>query len=61
MEEIRKFIGADSLGYLSLSGMLEAMETGEDSACTACWTLEHPVAIPAVDAQQLRLFERMKK
>lgn len=61
VDEIREFIGADSLDYLSLPGMLEAMETGEDSACTACWTLEHKVAIPAVDAQQLRLFERLKK
>ncbi|MBD3866613.1 MAG: amidophosphoribosyltransferase [Acidobacteria bacterium] len=61
VDEIRDFVGADSLAYLSLAGMLEAMRTDEASACTACWTLEHPVAIPAVDAQQLRLFERTRK
>ena len=61
VEEIRDFIGADSLGYLSLAGMLQAMGTEESAACTACWTLEHPVAIPAAEAQQLRLFERVKK
>ena len=61
VDGVRDFIGADSLGYLSLSGMLEAMKTDEASACTACWTLEHPVTIPAVDAQQLRLFERGRR
>ncbi len=61
VEEIRDFIGADSLGYLSLEGMLQAMGTDESAACTACWTLEHPVEIPAAEAQQLRLFERVKK
>ena len=61
VEEIRDFIGADSLGYLSLEGMLQAMGTDKSAACTACWTLEHPEVIPAAEAQQLRLFERVKK
>ncbi len=58
MEEIREYVGSDSLGYLSLQGLLKAMEAEPDSFCTACWTDEHPVAIPRAEADQLRLFER---
>ncbi|MGH9947709.1 MAG: hypothetical protein ACRD6X_10945, partial [Pyrinomonadaceae bacterium] len=35
---IRDFIGADSLGYLSLEGMLEAIGIAATSSCNACWT-----------------------
>ncbi len=59
-EEIAGFIEADSLGYLSLHGMLEAIGTVREKACTACWTLDHPVVIPAAESEQLRLFEKLK-
>jgi len=45
VEEIRKFIGADSLGYLSLEGMLEAAGINADSACVACWNERYPTRI----------------
>ena len=45
VEEIRKFIEADSLGYLSLDGMIEATEISANSACTACWTGNYPTRI----------------
>ncbi len=45
VEEIRKFIGADSLGYLSAEGMLEAFGRPQQAACTACFTGIYPVAI----------------
>ena len=38
VEEIREFIGADSLGYLSAEGMLEAFGRPQQAACTACFT-----------------------
>lgn len=41
-EEIRKFIGADSLNYLSLEGMLEAADKSK-GFCTACFTQDYPV------------------
>jgi amidophosphoribosyltransferase len=44
-EDIRRFIEADSLGYLSLEGMLEATGIHADSACTACWTERYPTRI----------------
>lgn len=45
IEEIRKFIEADSLGYLSLEGMVEAIGISRDSSCVACWTEQYPTRI----------------
>jgi amidophosphoribosyltransferase len=39
VEEVQKFIGLDSLCYLSLPGMLEATGTGEDRFCLACFNV----------------------
>jgi len=61
IEEIRRFIGADSLGYLSLEALLRAARYARDEVCTACWTEDHPVAIPRAEAEQLRLFERARR
>jgi len=45
VEEIRRFIEADSLGYLSLEGMLEACGFPASSSCVACWTGRYPTRI----------------
>jgi amidophosphoribosyltransferase len=45
VEEVCKFIGADSLGYLSIAGMLEAVGIAENSACMACWTEKYPIPL----------------
>ncbi len=45
VEEIRKFIEADSLGYLSVEGMLEAFGRPQQATCTACFTGIYPVEI----------------
>jgi amidophosphoribosyltransferase len=45
VEEIRRFIEADSLGYLSLEGMYRAVGRGS-TFCTACYTNEYPVSVP---------------
>ena len=43
VEEIRDFIGADSLAYLSLQGLKKACEDGaQTSYCTACYTGSYP-------------------
>ena len=44
-EEIRTYIGADSLGYLSLEGMLQAIGIDEAASCTACWSGKYPTLI----------------
>ena len=61
VEQIREFIGADTLGYLSLEGMLSAMERDASSVCTACWNDDHPVSLPRAEAEQLRLFEKTRR
>lgn len=43
--KIAEHIGADSLGYLSLEGMLSAIDIASESSCTACWTGKYPTLI----------------
>ena len=46
LEEIRKFLEADSLGYLSLSGLREAVEDEEThDYCYACYTGDYPTEL----------------
>ncbi|MER3426766.1 MAG: amidophosphoribosyltransferase [Pyrinomonas sp.] len=45
VEEVRAFIEADSLGYLSLEGMLEACGFPREVSCVACWTGQYPTRI----------------
>jgi amidophosphoribosyltransferase len=40
---IRDFIGADSLEYLSLEGMLNSMPLPQENFCTACFTGKYPI------------------
>jgi amidophosphoribosyltransferase len=46
VEEICASIGADSLGYISTEGMIEASGQPRERLCTACFTGEYPVPIP---------------
>ena len=43
--EINKFIGADSLSFLSYESMIEATELPEDVFCTSCFTGNYPIDI----------------
>jgi amidophosphoribosyltransferase len=45
VEEIRDHIGADSLGYLSLEGLIRATGMPRDSFCHACFSGEYPIPI----------------
>jgi len=45
VDEIRRFIEADSLGYLSLEGMITATGLSPDSTCVACWNGKYPTRI----------------
>ena len=45
VEEIGKFIGVDSLKYLSLEGMLEAVSGGKNGFCTACFSGKYPTKV----------------
>ncbi len=50
IEEIRAFIGADSLAYLSLEGLKKACGEGETATyCSACYTGHYPTNLIDVD------------
>lgn len=46
VQEIGAYVGADSLGYLSLDGMVEASGGGKDRFCRACFDGEYPIPVP---------------
>ncbi len=56
-EEIRKYITADSLAYLSLDGMLKAAPGSPDHYCNACFTERYPISFTRAEELQLGLFE----
>ncbi|MBS3147232.1 hypothetical protein J4471_06085 [Candidatus Woesearchaeota archaeon] len=41
-DEIRKYIGANSLSYLSIEGMLNAIGLPKEKSCNACFTGNYP-------------------
>ncbi len=43
--EIKDFIGADSLGYLSIDGLIKAVDLPRDTFCLACFTGHYPVPV----------------
>jgi amidophosphoribosyltransferase len=43
--EICRFIGADSLGYLSIAGLIKAVDLPRDTFCLACFTGDYPVPV----------------
>ena len=45
VEEIREHIGADTLGYLSLDGLVRATGGRASDFCSACFTGEYPIPI----------------
>src|SRR5215218_1547199 len=55
IEEIRQYIEADSLAYLSLEGMLASVSSPPETYCTACWTGDYRVPITG-DRRQAELF-----
>jgi amidophosphoribosyltransferase len=57
VEEIRRYLGADSLGYLSLEGMLKATGSEPANFCHACFTGQYRVGIAPEATPQLRLFD----
>jgi len=56
VDEIREQIGADSLGFISVDGMVTATQQAEDRLCTACFTGKYPIE-PPVDARHLLMWQ----
>jgi len=58
VDEIRRSLGADSLGYISLDGLTEATAVPADELCRACFDGQYPIAIPPEQAKLLNLEEK---
>ena len=50
-EEIRKFLGADSLGYISMAGLRQAVDDREGKFCTSCYTGVYPTDLVQLETR----------
>jgi amidophosphoribosyltransferase len=57
IEQIRRYVTADSLGYLSLEGMLATAPDASQHYCNACFTDKYPITLTKAEQMQLGLFE----
>lgn len=63
VDEIRDYLGVDSLSYLSREGMLASLETTNSDFCDACFSGEYPIPIDpdfqkdVFERHQLRFFD----
>src|SRR3954467_826591 len=55
IEDIRKYIAADSLAYLSLGGLKRAVQPKQNSYCTSCYTGVYPLPFPRDEQAYLQL------
>lgn len=60
VEEIRTSIGADSLGYVSLEGLVESTGVAMDRLCRACFDGVYPVALPEPELLGKHLLEGLE-
>lgn len=62
IDQIRDYLGVDSLHYLSMEGLLSCMKEAPQSYCTACWTgqyrldPDHPESEYVIEPEQMKIF-----
>jgi amidophosphoribosyltransferase len=61
LDEIRDFLEADSVGYLSLEGLLTAVGAERRTYCSSCYTGVYPVEFPRDEATYLQLALKLDK
>jgi amidophosphoribosyltransferase len=59
VENVRRSIGADTLGYVSTEGMIAATEQPRSRLCTACFTGDYPIELPPEAAIGKNVLEGM--
>ncbi|MFC2392354.1 amidophosphoribosyltransferase [Rothia sp. HSID18067] len=57
VNEIAASLGADSLGFISQDGMMAATEQPTRNMCTACFTGNYPIELPAEERRGKSLFD----
>jgi amidophosphoribosyltransferase len=55
LEEIRKYLDADSVAYLTLDGLTGSVSGGGSKYCTSCYTGKYPVEFPRDETAYLQL------
>ncbi len=61
LDEIREFLEADSVAYLSLEGLLSAVGPQRSSYCSSCYTGRYPVPVPRDEVHYLQLALKLDK
>jgi amidophosphoribosyltransferase len=65
LEQIREFLGVDSVGYASLKGMLSCAVLPPDHYCTACWSGKYPIPVDVavnkfkMERHQMNMFDEI--
>src|SRR6476469_8214763 len=54
LAEIREYLDADSVAYLSLEGLMSAVGRGSSNYCSSCYTGHYPVSFPRDEATYLQ-------
>ena len=60
IDEIRDFMGADTLAYLSMDGLLEAVGKHSGNYCTACYNKDYPVTPPRDERAYMQMVLKMQ-
>lgn len=60
-DQVRDFIGLDSIHYLSLDGVVEAIDRPKEDFCRACFDGEYPIKIPKDIKISKAMFEKAGK
>jgi amidophosphoribosyltransferase len=55
LDEIKEFLEADSIGYLSHEGLMAAVGSGNKGYCSSCYTAQYPVEFPRDERTYLQL------
>ena len=65
LDEIRDFLGVDSVGYISLEGMLNCATLPNDHYCTACWSGKYRIPVQvamnkfSMERYQMLMFDEL--
>jgi amidophosphoribosyltransferase len=61
VDEIRDFLEADSISYLSLEGLMSTVQSERGKYCSSCYTGSYPVPVPQDEARYLQLALKLDK
>jgi amidophosphoribosyltransferase len=61
LDEIRDFLEADSVAYLSLEGLLSTVQSEQGNYCRSCYTGQYPVEFPRDEVRYLQLALKLDK